>query len=73
MAGPARNTSRADPVSKRQARADWTSRHGAQFDIEETSTAGGRTLAANYGCDATERHGAVELDERRASREERPS
>lgn len=65
MAGPARNTSRADPVSKRQARADWTSRHGAQFDVEETSTTGGRTLAANCGCDAIERHGAVELDERR--------
>jgi hypothetical protein len=39
--------------------------HEAQFDVEETSTTSGQTLAANCGCDVTERHGAVELDERR--------
>ncbi|NP_001170538.1 uncharacterized protein LOC100384554 [Zea mays] len=65
MSGPTRNASRADPVSKCQARADWRSRHGAQFDVKGTSTTGGRTLAANCGCDSTERHGVVELDERR--------
>jgi|UPI000221FEF5 hypothetical protein len=55
MAGPARNASRAN----------CTSRYRAQFNVEETSTTDGRTLAANCGCDAIERHDAVELDERR--------
>jgi hypothetical protein len=40
MSGPSRNASRADPVSKCQARADWRSRHGAQFDVKGTSTTG---------------------------------
>jgi hypothetical protein len=51
-------------VSKLQARLDWRSRHKAQFDVEGTSTTGGQTLAANCGCDATERRGTMELVER---------